>query len=208
MSSLTDPAILKTCTRCKETKPLAAFGRHAGRKTGINERCRQCNALANPRHPAGKPYAPHPHYGLPHPARFWAKVEKTATCWLWVASKNQYGYGSYRLNGRGYLAHRMAYELLRGPIPDGYDLDHLCRIHACVNPDHLEVVTRRENTARGVNHLLRRTATHCKRGHAFDATNTRLTKGGHRQCRACARERGRINWHKYAARARSCAGIE
>ncbi len=76
---------------------------------------------------------------------FWIG-EPNSGCWLWagfIHPKN--GYGSYRMNGRTCGAHRASYELHVGPIPDGYDLDHLCRVRSCVNPSHLEPVTRREN---------------------------------------------------------------
>ena len=79
--------------------------------------------------------------------RFWSKVNKTDTCWIWTAAKNQDGHGRFR-HGRLVLAHRFAYELLVGPIPKGLDLDHLCQNPACVNPAHLEPVTRKENTRR------------------------------------------------------------
>ena len=81
-------------------------------------------------------------------------------------------------------AHRFAYELLIGPIPDGLQIDHLCRVPLCVNVAHLEPVTNRVNTVRGKAGLRQRTKTHCPRGHAYDAANTRLYKGG-RYCRAC-----------------------
>ena len=81
----------------------------------------------------------------PISARFWAKVDKTETCWLWTGGQSA-GYGRFGFKGRPNLgAHRFAYELLVGPIPPGLDLDHLCRVRNCVNPDHLEPVTRREN---------------------------------------------------------------
>jgi hypothetical protein len=85
--------------------------------------------------------------------RFWPKVEITPDHWFWRASKDQLGYGRFRGSGRkgGELkAHRVAYELVKGSIPDGLELDHLCRIPACVNPEHLEPVTHAENLRRGV----------------------------------------------------------
>ena len=75
--------------------------------------------------------------------RFWAKVDKTDDCWLWTANRTNAGYGHFWLDRRMVLAHRFAYELLIGPIPDGLTLDHLCRVRACVNPAHLEAVTNR-----------------------------------------------------------------
>ena len=81
--------------------------------------------------------------------RFWEKVDKTDTCWLWVASCGEYGYGQYKFDGYNYRAHRYSYELKYGNIPDGLVLDHLCRNVKCVNPDHLEIVSVRENIVRG-----------------------------------------------------------
>lgn len=107
------------------------------------------------------------------------------SCWIWHGSRLPDGYGQIRINGRTRGAHRVVYELLVGPIPDGLTLDHLCRTHACVNPRHLEPVTMRENTLRGVGPSARNaTATHCHRGHEFTEANTH-TWNGHRSCRAC-----------------------
>ena len=88
---------------------------------------------------------------LPIPAhdRFWAKVQKTDTCWLWTAYRLPSGYGQFGLNGKMVYAHRWSYEQVHGPIPKGMHIDHLCRVKHCVNPDHLEVVTCRENAMRG-----------------------------------------------------------
>lgn len=79
--------------------------------------------------------------------RFWEMVNKTSNCWLWTGStKSQGGYGRFVIDdNRRILAHRYAYELLVGPITDGMQLDHICRIRHCVNPEHLRVVTRKEN---------------------------------------------------------------
>lgn len=121
--------------------------------------------------------------------RLLAKVRKTDTCWLWEGAKSD-GYGHMWV-GSGYsVAHRVAYELLVGPIPVGLDLDHLCRVRACVNPEHLEPVTRRENLQRGYGHNLR--VTHCPRGHEYTAENTRVSKLGQRHCRECTRSRQRV----------------
>lgn len=82
---------------------------------------------------------------------FWAKVEKTSTCWLWTAGRTTGGYGQCYSPAKGY-AHRTAYELLVGAIPYGMTLDHLCRVRHCVNPAHLEPVTSAENTRRAADH--------------------------------------------------------
>lgn len=89
----------------------------------------------------------------PLEARFWPKVNKTDSCWLWTGAKTGAGYGMIREVGHGgkmLMAHRVAYELLVGPIPEGLFLDHLCRTPLCVNPAHLEPVTCRENMRRGL----------------------------------------------------------
>jgi HNH endonuclease len=98
----------------------------------------------------------------PPSERFWAKINKggpipehrsdLGPCWLWTAATN-YGYGVFRIDRRSIYAHRYAYELLVGPIPDGLQLDHLCRVPPCVNPTHLEPVTHRENILRGTTYI-------------------------------------------------------
>lgn len=121
------------------------------------------------------------------PCRFWTKVEKTETCWLWKSACTQKGYGIIRLGGRSGRnagAHRFAYEMCVGPIPDGLQIDHLCRVPACVNPDHLEPVTPQENVVRSA----RFRVTHCPRGHEYTEANTYYEKATKRRCRACAVE--------------------
>lgn len=117
--------------------------------------------------------------------RFWAKVNKTDTCWLWTAAQKHNGYGSFTYKGKTFRAHRLSYELLVGPIPAGLVLDHLCRVRHCVNPAHLEVVTMEENKLRGLSVCnINAAKTHCKHGHEFTAENTWL-EGHWRRCRTC-----------------------
>lgn len=124
--------------------------------------------------------------------RFWEKVDKAGDCWLWTAGKAR-GYGYIRLNGRTQAAHRVAYAMLVGPIPEGLTLDHLCRNPACVNPAHLEVVSLKENILRGIGASAQHARqTHCIRGHPFDEENTYWCSDGRRQCRACHREQARV----------------
>jgi len=83
--------------------------------------------------------------------RFWEKVNKTDTCWFWTGYINSKGYGRAYLKGDKHIgAYRVAYEYVKGKVPKGLVLDHLCRVPSCVNPDHLEPVTYRENTTRGL----------------------------------------------------------
>ncbi len=117
--------------------------------------------------------------------KFWAKVQVTDTCWLWTASLSPFGYGRLYVGKRMRLAHQVSYEMYIGPIPIGLDLDHLCRVPRCVNPFHLEPVTRRENLMRGKTLVARYAMrTHCIRGHPFDDVNSFLYRG-YRICRAC-----------------------
>lgn len=131
--------------------------------------------------------------------RFWAKVDKSGPggCWLWTATVNGPGYGTFSLGAdraegepRQVMAHRWSYEAMVGPIPEGLHIDHLCRVPRCVNPSHLEPVTRSENARRGIhsNHMGERT--HCKYGHPFIGENYSMS-GNTRICRVCKRERMR-----------------
>lgn len=120
--------------------------------------------------------------------RFWSKVsgDQVDDCWVWQASLSSNGYGRFAMpRASGYvMAHRWAYEQLRTEIPPGLVIDHLCRNTRCVNPWHLEPVNKRVNALRG--RLWEAEKTHCVNGHPFDTVNTRITKQGHRSCRACA----------------------
>ena len=126
--------------------------------------------------------------------RFWDKVERLDDgCWLWTASTYGHGYGQFGQDGRKFAAHRIAYELLVGPIPQGLVLDHLCRVRHCVNPAHLRPCTNRENVlAEGSLSVAKRRAEQktCAAGHPFDEINTYL-RGTHRYCRPCRAERER-----------------
>lgn len=130
--------------------------------------------------------------------RFWARVDKSGPvpdyapqlgpCWVWTAkAKHRLGYGVLTVAGKRWGAHGYAYTLIRGPVPEGLELDHLCRVPACVNPDHLEPVTHQENLQRAdwTGNRNRPRATHCKRGHPFDEENTVVRPNGKRLCRIC-----------------------
>ena len=126
--------------------------------------------------------------------RLWRQFRITeAGCWEWTHSLNRYGYGLVHAYGKRMLAHRFAYELLVEPIPDGLQIDHLCRNRACCNPTHLEPVTAQVNQLRGNGMGARHAAqTHCLRGHEFNEENTYIRKdSGARMCRICRNFRTR-----------------
>lgn len=131
--------------------------------------------------------------GLSFSMNFWNKVVRTATCWDWNGTLTPSGYGVVHTKHRGGVkgAHRIAFELMRGPIPAGMVLDHLCRNRRCVNPQHLEVVSRAENTMRGYGvTALQARQTHCHRGHPLDGANVsvgRQKSHTYRRCNACRR---------------------
>jgi hypothetical protein len=113
-------------------------------------------------------------------------IDSHTRCWTWLKQINKDGYGRFYYAKRECLAHRAAYEILVGPVPAGLELDHLCRNRSCVNPDHLEPVTHRENLLRGSTGPAQNAAkTHCMRGHEFTAENTRQSAANKRSCKEC-----------------------
>lgn len=118
---------------------------------------------------------------------FWNRVDKSDDCWLWMGSRTSSGYGRWWISERRWVrAHRVAYELAKGPIPSGLEIDHLCRVRHCVNPAHLEAVSHKENVLRGEGDYNAR-KTQCKNGHEFTAENTYVRPTGGRACRTCRR---------------------
>lgn len=122
--------------------------------------------------------------------RFWSKVDKTETCWLWVGAGKRKGYGRFSVTRdhkkRDFTAHRLVWASIHGTAPSGeLVLDHICEVRACVNPAHLQVITHVANVLKGggvtgINHR----KTHCLRGHALEGENLHIDRGM-RKCRAC-----------------------
>jgi hypothetical protein len=145
--------------------------------------------------------------------RFWSKVDKSGNCWRWTGHVDAAtGYGHLSWNGKSIGAHRASYEIHFGPIPAGLEIDHVrargCTSRACVNPAHLEAVTRQQNQLRGATIAAASAAkTHCPQGHPYDETNTAITRRGHRRCRSCNREYNREYKQRHRARQRppSCS---
>jgi hypothetical protein len=109
-------------------------------------------------------------------------------CWVWQRCIDNNGYAMASVGGATCRIHRLSYELFVGQIPKGMHIDHLCRVRGCVNPQHLEVVTPRENILRGVGISAQHAAqTECKNGHPFTEDNLVNTSSGKRRCKACSR---------------------
>ena len=117
--------------------------------------------------------------------RFYDKVsvDPETGCHNWTGARHRNGYGAFGLDGKVHRPHRIAYELFKGRIPEGLEIDHLCRNRGCVNPDHLEAVSHQENMRRGVS-----ARTHCSRGHPLSGDNLYTTPNGYRVCKTCRAE--------------------
>ena len=157
-----------TCDECGSVRTLLSEPRSA--------LCRPCSVLAPPLI-----------------VRFRASyVVNDNGCWIWTRLLNRYGYAEMKVDNRSRGGHRVAYELLIGPIPNGLQIDHLCRVRACVNPAHLEAVTAQVNTLRSTNFAATNAKkVECLRGHPFTPENTRVDSKNRRNCQECARFRSR-----------------
>lgn len=142
---------------------------------------------------------------IPLDVRLWPKIDAGGDCWEWIAGRDAKGYGRISVDRRARHAHRVVWSMLVGPIPDRLEIDHRCRNHGCVNPDHLELVTRRVNVRRGYSPA----AFHarkivCPAGHDLtDPANVREDSRGRRICLPCrqALEAARRDSHNAARRA-------
>lgn len=115
---------------------------------------------------------------------FIARMKVDGSCWIWTGAKDRYGYGKCGLLNQ-WTAHRVSFILFVGPIPNDKQIDHLCRNRMCVNPNHMELVTLKENVLRGEGFTAKhKRKTHCIRGHEFTPENTYIRPKG-RECRKC-----------------------
>ena len=138
--------------------------------------------------------------------RFWGNVSGVSNCepdacWHWK-KPHSHGYGRIYYKGKLLQAHRVAYERIKGSIPEGWEIDHLCRNPACVKPSHLEAVPSRVNTLRGIGPTAQNAKKqHCAKGHPYTPENTYPRKDGTRQCRICKRnvEKARQKKKRYRA---------
>lgn len=137
-------------------------------------------------------YNPIPDLTPKHLARFWSNVIKSNNCWLWIGSKTSKGYGNLRIGKKMYLVHRLSFFIKHDDIDPTLTLDHLCRNPACVNPEHLEQVSLKENTLRGIAPSAQNSRkTHCPRGHPYD----KIYSDNRRYCSICNKQRQK-QWMK------------
>jgi hypothetical protein len=188
--------LTRPCVKCGQIKPLTDFSRHGKGKYGRQARCRPCMAQDS------RPAPDRIDRLRASASRVRSLIEERVVleerghgtpCWIWQRTiYARTGYAKLSLGGGigEVSAHRASYEVFNGPIPNGLVIDHLCRVHACVNPAHLEAVTAAVNSQRGVGGEITRqrcaAITHCANGHPFDDENTGHRRG-RRFCRICAR---------------------
>jgi hypothetical protein len=137
----------------------------------------------------------------PFEAGFWARVNKTEACWIWMGSKNSKGYGVRRKPGGGVITmHRYSFELANGPIGMGLNILHSCDNPSCVNPAHLRAGSQADNVADMVSRGRAKSGntkkTHCPQGHEYSPKNTYTCKANGRHCREYDRTRQNIRHHK------------
>lgn len=117
---------------------------------------------------------------------FWSRVLKTNTCWMWFGCRSADGYGRFQFKRTTINAHRMAYALKKGILDKSKQIHHLCNNPSCVNPDHLEQITVRENVLLSDNPAsINARKTHCNKGHPLSGDNLYCPPSGKRYCRTC-----------------------
>lgn len=133
------------------------------------------------------------------------KINPKTHCWEWLGRKDRQGYGRFNANGKCHSAHRSSYELFIGRIDKGLEIDHLCRVTGCINPEHLEAVTKKENTLRGISFAaINSRKTKCPKGHPLSGDNLKFRTYG-RECKTCHKRgndlrprKGLFKWKKNA----------
>ena len=133
--------------------------------------------------------------------RMWKYIEPepNSGCWLWIGYQTPRQYGRILVDGHSRFAHRIAYALWKGPLTPDLTIDHLCRVHSCVNPAHLELVTQRENVLRGnAKAALLAQQTHCQHGHPLEGEFIYRRKN-RRICRVCCNAYHRVRYHRRRA---------
>lgn len=161
---------LKTCARCRATKDLTEFNfkKRNGQPYSYCKPCRRAQRAV---------YRTRP--DTTAEARFWPKVNKTDGCWEWTGAVMGWGYGSFHYQGVFTMAHRVSLILTGQEIPPGMWVDHICRNHLCVRPEHLRIVTPRTNAVENNLSPFAKNAqkTHCSKGHEFSPENTAMKIG-------------------------------
>lgn len=131
--------------------------------------------------------------------RYYSRIDEATGCWIWIAGRDRDGYGHLTVNGKCRVAPRLSYETFVGEIPEGLEVDHLCKLTSCINPKHLEPVTPIENVRRSNAGKRLRDMTHCINGHEFTPENTWVSRkedGKKRNMRYC-KECGRLRKRQY-----------
>lgn len=156
----------------------------------------------------GKPLAPLKETRQSAPVRFFTKVAQRGDCWVWTGAKTPCNYGNFGDQGKTWRAHRWSYEYMVGPIPDGLQLDHLCRNRLCVNPAHLDPVPSVVNNNRVPDENRNQPWERCSRGHLLDEANTYVAPKAYsdrtninRTCKTCRSEAQRRHRERKKARA-------
>lgn len=175
---------MRVCTQCQERPP----------RPGVGRRTSWCD----PCHTAWEIRRSKPEAQVKLRERFEGKISSEDECWVWQGAKSDTGYGSLGVEGKTCHAHRIAYEFWVGPIPPRKTIDHLCRNRACVRPEHLEAVSPKENSAKGLLGVLKK---ECAQGHPWTPEHIYDRPGSNkRMCGTCNRERSRARHRTKIAR--------
>lgn len=179
MIKITPEMVAEAAARYRSGESMMAIARDMGvTDSGLRDRLRKSGVAARINYKSTL-------------TRFWSMVKITSSdgCWEWTGYISIDGYGTFKADGKIRKAHRVSYELFIGEIPEGLQIDHLCRNRRCVHPYHMEPVTYKENQLRGIGTIavVNSAKTHCPAGHEYSVANTRYFKSGSRACIECSR---------------------